>query len=77
MTKAIGIAVAFVAIALILYMGLAMVSSIPEPEAGSDEYDEFENLSKIIDISYKGYYVVLLIIVILAIITSLKIGGKI
>lgn len=77
MSKAIGIAIVFSAIIVILYMGLSMVSTIPEPEAGTDEAEIFDELSKIVDISYKGYYVVLIIIIALAIITSLKIGGKI
>ena len=77
MKGAISIAIVFIAVVVVLYMGISMVSTIPEPEAGTDEAEIFEGLSKIVDISYKGYYVVLLIIIVLAIITAFKIGGKI
>ena len=77
MKGAISIAIVFIAVVVVLYMGISMISTIPEPEAGTDEAEIFEGLSKIVDISYKGYYVVLLIIIVLAIITAFKIGGKI
>ena len=77
MTKAIGIVVVMIAVSVLLYMGLSMVSSIPEPEVGSDEYEQFQKLSSIMDITYSGYWIVLIIIMAMAIIGALKIGGKI
>lgn len=77
MKGAIGIAVVFIAISLLLFLGISMISSIPKPEAGTNEAEIFEGLSKIVDISYNGFWVVLMIIVALAIITAMKIGGKI
>ena len=77
MTKTIGIVVVMIAVSVLLYMGLSMVSSIPEPEVGSDEYEQFQKLSSIMDITYSGYWIVLIIIMAMAIIGALKIGGKI
>ena len=77
MSKAIGIAVIFIAISFLIYMGLSMVSQIPEPDVSSDEYEQFTSLSNIIEIGYSGYYVILLILIVIAIIAAFKIGGKI
>ena len=77
MTKAISIAVVFIATSFILYMGLSMVSQVPEPDVSSDEYEQFTSLSNIIEIGYSGYYVVLLVLIVIAIIAAFKIGGKI
>ena len=75
--KVIEIAILFVAVGTILFMGLSMVASIPEPEAGTDEAEIFAGLSKIVDISYSGFWIVLLIIVAMAIIGSIAISKKI
>ena len=77
MSKAIGIAVVFIAVSLLLFLGISMISTIPEPEPGTSEAEIFTELSKIVDISYSGFWIVLIIIVALAIITAMKIGGKI
>ena len=77
MTKTIGIAVIFIGISFLIFMGISMISQVPEPASGTDEYEQFTSLSTIIDIGFKGYYVVLLILIVLAIITAMKIGGKI
>ena len=77
MSKSIEIAVVFIGTSFLIFAGLSMVSQIPEPDADSDEYNEFTSLSNIIDIGYKGFWVVLIIIVVLAIIAAFKIGGKI
>lgn len=70
---ALGIMMLFIGISVMLYMGLSMVSSIPEPEAGTDEYETFQGLSKILDISYSGFWIVLLILVVLMVIAAFKI----
>ena len=77
MSKAIGIAVIFIGISFLMYMGLSMISQVPNPDVGSDEYDQFTSLSTIIEIGYSGYYVVLLILIVIAIILAFKIGGRI
>ena len=77
MIKPIGIAIVFIAVAFLLFMGISMISQVPEPATGTDEYDEFKNLSKIVNIGYTGFYVVLLIIIVMAIIGAIAIGKKI
>lgn len=76
-SSAIGIAVVFIGTSFLIFAGLSMISQVPNPDVGSDEYDQFTSLSTIIEIGYSGYYVVLLIIIIVAIIAAFKIGGKI
>ena len=39
MKGAIGIGMVFIAMSVLLYLGLSMVASIPEPAADSDEYE--------------------------------------
>lgn len=77
MSKAIGVVILFISVSLLLFLGISMISSIPEPEAGSDEKEIFDGLIEIIDMSYKGFYIVLIIIFVMAIFLSFKIGGKI
>ena len=77
MSKAIGVVILFISVSLLLFLGISMISSIPEPEAGSDEKEIFDGLTEIIDMSYKGFYIVLIIIFVMAIFLSFKIGGKI
>lgn len=73
MKGAMGLVLLFIGVSVMLYMGLSMIASIPEPEVGSDEYEQFEGLSKIVDISYSGFWIVLLIIVVIAIIAVFKV----
>ena len=74
--KSIGIAIVFIAVVFILFMGISMISQIPEPETGTKEYTQFEGLSKIVNIGYTGFYAVLLIIMAIAVIMALQIGSK-
>ena len=74
--KSIGIAIVFIAVVFILFMGISMISQIPEPGTGTEEYTQFEGLSKIVNIGYTGFYAVLLIIMAIAVIMALQIGSK-
>lgn len=74
--KSIGMAIVFIAVVFILFMGISMISQIPEPESGTDEYSQFEGLSKIVNIGYTGFYAILLIIMAIAVIMALQIGTK-
>lgn len=73
MKGAIGIGMVFIAMSVLLYLGLSMVASIPEPAADSDEYETYQGLSKILDISYSGFWIVLILIAVMAIIAAFKI----
>ena len=74
--KSIGMAIVFIAVVFILFMGISMISQIPEPESGTEEHTQFEGLSKIVNIGYTGFYAVLLIIMAIAVIMALQIGTK-
>jgi len=74
--KSIGMAIVFTAVVFILFMGISMISQIPEPDSGTEEYTQFESLAKIANIGYIGFYAVLLIIMAIAIIMALQIGSK-
>jgi len=74
--RSISMAIVFIAVIFILFMGVSMISQVPKPEAGTDEYTQFEGLSKIVNIGYTGYYAILLIIMAIAVIMALRIGTK-
>jgi len=71
--RGISIVVAFIAIAMMLYMGLSMFSQIPAPENGTDEYNQYTNLSKIVNLSYTGFWGVLLLLVVVMVIVAVKV----
>lgn len=60
----IGLVVAFVAVCTILFLGLAMFSTIPEPEVGSEEATQLEELQEVVNISYAGFWGILLIFIV-------------
>lgn len=74
--KSIGMAIVFIAVSFILFMGISMISQVPEPESGTDEYTQFKGLSKIVGMGYNIYYAVLLIIMAIAVIMALQIARK-
>ena len=70
----IGVVILFISVSLLLFLGISMISSIPNPEAGSNEAEIFDGLTEIIDMSYKGFYIVLIIIFVMALILAFKVG---
>lgn len=74
--KSIGMAIVFIAVVFILFMGISMISQIPEPDSGTEEYTQFESLAKIVNIGYTGFYAILLIIMAIAVIMAFQIGSK-
>jgi len=67
-TGAFKAAIVFVAMAIVLFMGISMVAQVPTPESGTSEYTQFTSLTKIVNVGYYGFYVVLIILLAVAII---------
>jgi len=70
MAGAFKIAIVFVAMSIVLFMGLSMIAQVPAPESGTSEYTQFTSLTKIVNVGYYGFYVVLIILLAVAIIAA-------
>lgn len=62
----------FVALLIVLFAGMAMVSSVPSPESGSSLYSSFESLTAITNVSYMIWVFVALIVACAGIIIAIK-----
>ena len=78
MSKAIVLIFMFIVISMVLFLGISMMSEVPEPDVGTNEYDQFISLGNIIQISYNGFWAILLIMVATVIVISVvSFRGKI
>ena len=52
----------FIGVMVLLYFGINMVAQVPEPTVNTSAYQQYTNLTKIIDLSYGGFQGILLIL---------------
>lgn len=66
---AIALIVTFLAVTILLYLGLGMIASVPELESGDEGYESYTNLTTMVQLSFKGFEVVLLLLLLAVMIT--------
>lgn len=66
---AIGLIVVFLAVTILLYLGLSMISSVPTLEIGDEGFEEYEDLTTMVQLSFKGFEVVLLLLLLVVLIS--------
>ena len=77
MKSIFGVIVVFTACVLILFVGLSMFSAVPMPDNTTEEYETYQSLTDIVNISFQGIWGVLLMVILLMIVLivySLKSG---
>ena len=52
----------FIGVMVLLYFGITMTAQIPTPSEDTTAYQQYTNLTKIIDLSYGGFQGILLIL---------------
>jgi len=52
----------FIGVMVLLYFGITMTAQIPTPSEDTAAYQQYTNLTKIIDLSYGGFQGILLIV---------------
>lgn len=65
MTKIIGMVVVFIAVSVLLYMGVGMFASVPEPEVGTEAHETYSSLTDIIKLSFNAFWGILLLLVLI------------
>ena len=51
----------FIGVMVLLYFGINMVAQVPEPSVNTTAYQQYSNLTNIINLSYSGFQGILLI----------------
>ena len=65
MSKIIGMVVVFIAVSVLLYMGVGMFASVPEPEVGTEAHETYSSLTNIIQLSFNAFWGILLLMVLI------------
>ncbi|RLJ06587.1 MAG: hypothetical protein DRP18_00370 [Candidatus Aenigmatarchaeota archaeon] len=52
----------FIGVMVLLYFGINMVAEVPEPAVNTSAYQQYTNLTGIINLSYGGFQGILLIL---------------
>jgi len=65
MKSLITIAITFIIMVFLLLIGISMFASIPLPEPNTTANATYHNLSTIVNLSYEGFYAIMLILVVL------------
>lgn len=65
MKDLVGIVAAFIVIAILAFLGINWVSTVPEPtNTTSDEYQVYQNLSNTTELAFTGQEAVILLVIV-------------
>jgi len=62
MKSILGLVGLFVGVMVLLYFGINMIAEVPEPATDTTAYQQYTNLTDIINLSYGGFQGILLIL---------------
>jgi len=62
MKSILGMVGVFIGIMVLLYFSINMVAVVPEPAVNTTAYQQYTNLTKIVDLSYTGFHGILLVL---------------
>jgi len=71
MNRVTGLAAAFFVMLILGYMAIGAISTVPEPESGTEAREHYDSLSSYIELLFTGYYGVLMLLVLALMIAAL------